>query len=1209
MLIRTSLLALDQAAQLQFTIGDGLDLWLDDRRLGARQDDRDISLRLTGEDIPADLAKVHVRGQIGAIDIDLSYEPEPNLFFHHVWDGTSDDPTAPGTPANLVTELRVGWEMTEAFPRPHRIKWWRKPVVVGGIDLRNLGCGGITPASVHHYDPKTDILWRGDGSRVSNARAKNPRHLSRLKIKATEIGIADGNLAHVFDAQGSFKRSLSTLKGFEVASARTDDMGRVTSWTQAGHRYTIDRRNDAEALLRSPAGVWAVIDFDDLGRAVMVTDQDKSKATLGYSDTGGLSQVVDSAGLVTEIERDELGRVIRFSDSTGRQLDLVRRELPAGSEVTVVTAEGRETRHRNERLEDGTYVQSHSCCGATRPRTIEHRSLGPLGDEKVVRTSTGMVATTRRSTRSDKLRSVEVARTAIASPNGRTMSVERRTERHRTGRTDELLTIGDATSHKRLEPKTHTITSKSAEGRESKAKLVPGSAASIEVPGTGSMTVEFDDNGRPRRRDRQGEVMTYGYDQNGRLTWTDFERWRQHVHHDEQGRVNSIETPDGWLQIARDAAGRVVAIKSPAERVTAIDRRSDGAIAAVTYPEVDGTSELEQMLYDRDGLLIGHVFNSEHLIDYERDHAGRVLNVTAPGVKISSTYDDATGQLTEVSSVDGDSVRFQYDGDLPWLEETMGRTPGRIERAFDDNHRVSARRINGEHEIHYVRDADAHVTTVGPLQIERSANAGLPVALRLGGLTTTREYDDAGRLTKHETRFGKLALVFFAEEIERDDFGRVSRITETAQGRERVINYTYNDARRLETVTVDGHVTMSLAYDDNGNITELDRLGRSLPLEFDAADRLVGVAGQPTAHDACGNFVGIGEAGAVRSYRFDGLGRMVGSKDAHHDVTHVLDAVGRPIRISGSGAPIRLLWDGDRLAATLDEQANVDIRFVDSGSGNCPEALIRGGVEYLLVTDHLGSVRVVVDAQEGQAVQTIDYDALGRPTVNTAPGWQPFGFAGGLHDHVGGLVRFQARTYDPFVGRFLSRDPLGFAGGQVNLYQYALGDPINNIDPTGQLVGPSGEVHVAKDEFLGKRPLSIDHVYMRSTAWTNGMKPITTLGTIGRMLTGWTADSTFEDLVCRTMVSMDQGCTDNSIYDKSALEGEWTQTDRCFGSGWSTMDIAANPGAWEFDAVAWDEGPGIKDTLHRLAQLPARVKRLRPVAAERLSTLADSLLD
>ena len=1206
MLIRTSLLALDQAIRLHFDVGDGLNLWLDDRRLGARQDDRDISLRLTGEGVPSDLVQIHVRGQIGSVPIERSYDPTPNLFFSHVWDGTSADPAAPGTPSNLVTEIEVGWEMEQNFPRPNRTKWWRKSVVVGGIDLRSLGCGGATPDTVHQYDIGTDILWRGNGSRVSNARAKNPHHISRLKVASNELAVADGDFVHVFARSGRFKRTLSSLKGFELASARADEDGRVTSWTQAGHRFTIDRRNDSEALLRSPSGVWAVIDFDERGRAVMVTDQDKSKASLEYTETGGLARVVDSAGLATDIERDSLGRVIRFSDSTGRQLDLVRTEFENGSEVTVVTAEGREAKHRAERLEDGTSVRSHSCCGATNPRVIEHRSLGPLGEEKIVRTPGGMVATTRHSSRSDKLRAIEVVRTSIVAPTGKTMSIERRTDRHRTGRTDEILTIGHATVHKRIEPKKHTTFGRSAEGRESRSKLVPGESLEIEVPGAGSMKIEFDVNGRPRRRDHQGEVMTYGYDQNGRLTWTDFERWRQHIHHDEQGRVNSIETPDGWMQIARDGAGRVVALKSPGESVTTIGRRPDGAIESVTYPEVEGVAEFEQMIYDRDGLLIGQRINDEQTIDYERDQAGRVHNVTASGVEISATYDDATGQLTELASDGGDGVSFRYDGDLEWLEQASGRSPGRIERAFDDNHRVIARRINGAQQVHYVRDGDGLLTTVGPLQIERSANAGLPLALRLGGVTTTLAHDDKSRLTKHETRFGKLALVFFGEEIERDDFGRISRIVETAQGRNRTIDYRYNEARRLETVSVNGEVTMSLTYDTNGNIIELDRLGRAVPIKVDAADRIVSLAGQPTTHDNHGNFTGIGEDGSIRRFEFDGLGRLVGSSDAHHDVTHVLDALGRPIRISGSGAPVRMLWDGDRVAATLDEQGNVDIRFIDSGIGACPEGLIRDGVEYLIVTDHLGSVRVVVDTEKGEAVQAMDYDALGRPIVNTAPGWQPFGFAGGLHEPAGGLVRFQARTYDPFVGRFLSRDPLGFAGGQVNLYQYALGDPVNNSDPTGLLVGPSGEVNACQDDFLGKSPLSADHVYMRSSAWTVGMKP---LGAMGRKLPGRTADSTFADLSCRELVALDQPCVDDSIDNESSPAGTWTQTDRCFGSAWNVLDTEAHPAAWEFDAMAWDEGPGIMDRVKRLAHLPATIKRLRPVAADRLSTFADSLFD
>lgn len=60
----------------------------------------------------------------------------------------------------------------------------------------------------------------------------------------------------------------------------------------------------------------------------------------------------------------------------------------------------------------------------------------------------------------------------------------------------------------------------------------------------------------------------------------------------------------------------------------------------------------------------------------------------------------------------------------------------------------------------------------------------------------------------------------------------------------------------------------------------------------------------------------------------------------------------------------------------------------------------------------------------------------------------PFGFAGGLYDGDTKLVRFGARDYNPETGRWLNKDPIGFGGGQSNLYSYPT-DPINIIDPSG----------------------------------------------------------------------------------------------------------------------------------------------------------------
>lgn len=65
------------------------------------------------------------------------------------------------------------------------------------------------------------------------------------------------------------------------------------------------------------------------------------------------------------------------------------------------------------------------------------------------------------------------------------------------------------------------------------------------------------------------------------------------------------------------------------------------------------------------------------------------------------------------------------------------------------------------------------------------------------------------------------------------------------------------------------------------------------------------------------------------------------------------------------------------------------------------------------------------------------------------PGFQPFGFVGGIYDRDTGLVRLGARDYDPVTGRWTAKDPAGFEGGE-NFYLYGAGDPVNAVDVTGE---------------------------------------------------------------------------------------------------------------------------------------------------------------
>ena len=98
--------------------------------------------------------------------------------------------------------------------------------------------------------------------------------------------------------------------------------------------------------------------------------------------------------------------------------------------------------------------------------------------------------------------------------------------------------------------------------------------------------------------------------------------------------------------------------------------------------------------------------------------------------------------------------------------------------------------------------------------------------------------------------------------------------------------------------------------------------------------------------------------------------------------------------------------------------------------------------------------RLVVNTVTGAISQRIDYDAFGNVALDTNPGFQPFGFAGGLHDPDTGLVRFGARDYDPRIGRWTAKDPSGFGGSDANLYRYARNDPVNRVDRSVRVPGP-----------------------------------------------------------------------------------------------------------------------------------------------------------
>jgi len=190
-------------------------------------------------------------------------------------------------------------------------------------------------------------------------------------------------------------------------------------------------------------------------------------------------------------------------------------------------------------------------------------------------------------------------------------------------------------------------------------------------------------------------------------------------------------------------------------------------------------------------------------------------------------------------------------------------------------------------------------------------------------------------------------------------------------------------------------------------------------------------------------------------YAYDVLGnlRTVNLPDGRL-IEYVIDAQNRRVGKKVDGALVRGWLYGDqlRIVAELDSNNAVISRFVYGSRGNVPDYMIRNGITYRFLTDQVGSPRLLVDTNTGAFAQMLGYDEFGNVLGDTSPGFQPFGFAGGLYDPDTKLVRFGSRDYDATAGRWTAKDPIGFSGRDGNLYLYSFTDPINLFDPSGLAV-------------------------------------------------------------------------------------------------------------------------------------------------------------
>ncbi len=341
--------------------------------------------------------------------------------------------------------------------------------------------------------------------------------------------------------------------------------------------------------------------------------------------------------------------------------------------------------------------------------------------------------------------------------------------------------------------------------------------------------------------------------------------------------------------------------------------------------------------------------------------------------------------------------------------------------------------------------------------------------------TWVAQIDSTGPLSGTITLNGTVPMrINYETRYERDKLGRITRKTETIQGETHVWDYAYDLSDRLVEVTQDGVTTASYQYDSNGNRTHVN--GQPVAT-YDSQDRLLTYNGASYTYTENGELLTKTRNGATSTYDYDVLGNLRKVVlPGGVTIEYLIDGQNRRIGKKVNGVLVQGFLYKDQLnpIAELDGAGNVISRFVYAHKTNVPAYMIKidpaTGTEktYRILSDHLGSPRLVVDVETGEKVQRMDYDEWGNVLRDTNPGFQPFGFAGGIYDLHTGLVRFGARDYDPETGRWTSKDPILFGGGDVNLYGYVLNDPINWSDPSGLTTYPTEDPCRVTSKF-GKR--------------------------------------------------------------------------------------------------------------------------------------------
>jgi RHS repeat-associated protein len=918
---------------------------------------------------------------------------------------------------------------------------------------------------LHYYDFEKQMLYKGSGT----------SEYSKLtgKYSLPAVVSSDGSELYVFNSAGKHVETRFGLTGSIKYSFAYDSSGLLTSITDSfGNVTTFTYAPTGDSYqITAPFGQVTTVSLNSSNLISSVSNPNSEIYSFTYkSGTDLLETFMRPGGQANTFLYSGTGRLTKDEGQGGNFWSLVEELNTTERKVTMSSKMGLATVYKS-RVSGGDSIRHVTePSGFTRESRSKYLRTGSLDSSPVE----GVDTTT---TSDDRVPTISRPASTIVTKN----SIASTTSFNRTytSLTSSLFTFGSMTN------------TQAVSGRITTSVYTTSNKTAVTTTPMGATATSIIDNYERPVSSRIGSdtPWTYTYDSAGRLTQviqgtynsvtntyntaglidtsTNARSETTSYTYDLAGRVTQVTRPDTKvIGFAYDANGNIIGVTPPSRLQHIFEFNAMELMSKYDPPALTGVTVKETLYsYNLDKQLTSIVRPDTQSAAFTYGSTTGLLNqITLARGNINYTYQTNTDLVSRADSADGIRSNFTYYGNDLKSEELRRSSDdflyAMIQYGFDADHRKVTRGIRGNFPVFSTitttLNDDNKPSQIGTMALTYTYPSGRLQNTTLDKISDARTYDALGNLESYTASYNPTSgspTVLYSYTLTRDIASRIIGKSETIQGVTSTYVYSYDTVGRLTTVTKNGSAYSSYAYDDNGNRVSGAVNGVAFAATYDAQDRLSTYNSRTYAYNSNGDNIQIQWTPTTQStFSYDALGTLLtATTPTGASLSYLTDSRGNTVRLANGGVTLsRYIYDDqNRIAGEYNDSGVMGRQFLYGTDAYSPDYAIDSTGYIRFIKDHLGSPRLMVKASDGTVMQRMDYDEFGRVIANTNPTYQPFGFAGGLYLRLPGLVKFGARYYDAEVGRWTTKDPIRFNGGDTNLYGYVASDPVNWIDPTG----------------------------------------------------------------------------------------------------------------------------------------------------------------